>query len=305
MARNLKVFQESQPHMDLYSSPPQTDQPKDLEHQWREWIRQETIRRVIWMLFFYDTLSCLEMGVPPSICFPEVAGVPIPAPDTIWQARSATDWRFALASYRPATLDQAMRFHFHLRPGQDSQSAHQESPKDVCMLVCTDFGPFGRLVMVISLLRALLQIGQAQLRVEDSVIQTWARPQSTPEEQKLNMCTAVPLFGVALKRVSPYDPISVFFADRMWERHEQWRQGWDFDSMCATPAPGQTYGGEKTSPSNNSVSETSSILQPLRSDTSDSTPRNPETPSSSNGEFDELHCRLQGKTLFYEGNCRL
>lgn len=193
--------------MDLYSSPPQTDLPKDLEHQWREWIKQETIRRVIWMMFFYDTLSCLEMGVPPSICFPEVAVVPIPAPDTIWQARSAADWRFALTTYRPATLDQAMRFHFHLRPGQDSQSAHQESPKDVCMLVCTDFGPFGRLVMVISLLRALLQIGQAQVRVEDSVIQTWARSLSTPEEQKLTMCTAVPLFGVALKRVSPRDEI--------------------------------------------------------------------------------------------------
>lgn len=207
MARNLKLFQETQPYMELYASPRQTDQPKDLEQQWREWIKQETIRRVIWMLFFYDTLSCLEMGVPPSISFDEVAAVPIPAPDTIWQARTAVDWRFALTAYRSATLDQAMRFHFHLRPGQDTQSAHQESPKDVCMLVCTDYGPFGRLIMVISLLRALLQIGQAQVRVEQSVIQTWATSPSTPEGQKLSMGTAVPLFGLALKRVRVCDAI--------------------------------------------------------------------------------------------------
>jgi hypothetical protein len=202
MARNLKVFHESQPHMSLYATPPQADVPKETETQWRDWIKQETIRRVIWMLFFYDTLSCLEMGVPPSICFNEVATVPIPAPDTIWQARSAADWRFALTTYRAATLEQVMRLHFQLRPGQDFESAHQESPKDVSALVCTDFGPFGRLVMVISILRALLQLGQAQVRLEDSVIQTWARSSSTPEEQKLTMYAAVPRLGVALKRVS-------------------------------------------------------------------------------------------------------
>jgi hypothetical protein len=72
--------------------------------------------------------------------------------------------------------------------------------------------------------------------------------------------------------------------------------------MCSTPGSSPTYNSEKPSPSSNSVSETSSILQPVRSDTSDSTPRNPETPSSTNGDFDELHGRLQGKTLFYEGN---
>jgi hypothetical protein len=200
MARNLKIFEGYQPHMQIYGAHP-SGSPKDAENQWREWIKQETVRRVIWMLFFYDSLSCLEMGVPPSMSFDEVSAVPIPAPDNVWQARSAEDWRFSLTTYRAATLDQVMRMHFQLRPGQNSQSAHSESPKDVSALVCHDFGPFGRLVMVISLLRALIQLGQAQVRVEDSAVQTWARSPMDPEEQKLNLFETVTRFGVALKRV--------------------------------------------------------------------------------------------------------
>lgn len=201
MARNLKVFETHHPHMQIYAAH-QPGSLKDTEDHWREWIKQETIRRVIWMLFFYDSLSCLEMGVPPSMSFDEVSSVPIPAPDIVWQARSAEDWRLALTTYRAATLEQVMRMHFQLRPGQNTQSAHRESPKDVSALVCHDFGPFGRLVMVISLLRALIQIGQGQVRVEDSAVQTWARSSSSSEETKLSMFETVTRFGIALKRVS-------------------------------------------------------------------------------------------------------
>ena len=200
MARHLKVFAPNHPHMQVYSAP-QPGSSRDAESHWRDWIKQETIRRVIWMLFFYDTLSCLEMGVPPSISFDEVTHVPLPAPDNIWQARSAEDWRFALTTYRAATLEQVMRMHFQLRPGQDTYAAHRESPKDVSALVCHDFGPYGRLVMVISLLRALIQLGQAQVRVEDSTVQIWARSSAIADEQKLNMFELVTRFGVALKRV--------------------------------------------------------------------------------------------------------
>lgn len=188
--------------MELYSSLQVPDCPKDAENTWQDWIKQETIRRVIWMLFFYDSLSCLEMGVPPSISFAEVANLPLPAPDTVWQARSAEDWRCALATYRATTLGQSMGFHFQLRPGQDSQSAHHESPKKVSSLVCSDFGMFGRLIMVISLLRALIQIGQAQVSVEESIIQVWASAEGVSPENKLNMYEAVMRCGIALKRVS-------------------------------------------------------------------------------------------------------
>ncbi|KAJ9104231.1 hypothetical protein QFC19_004048 [Naganishia cerealis] len=277
MSRNLKAFQDSQPHMQLYSSLQVSNCPKDAGNIWRDWIKQETIRRVIWMLFFYDTLSCLEMGVPPSISFAEVANLPLPAPDTIWQARSAEDWRCALTAYRATTLDQAMGFHFQLRPGQDSQSVHHESPKDVSALVCCDFGMFGRLVMVISVLRALIQLGQAQIAVQDSVIQSWANPEATAQGKKMNMFEAVLRCGIALKR---------------------WRQGWDFDSLCGAPSSAQSCSSERTSPSRHSVSDASSIIRTARSDTLDSRPS--ETSTSPNGDYDDLFPRSQGKTLFYE-----
>ncbi|KAJ9096324.1 hypothetical protein QFC21_005144 [Naganishia friedmannii] len=276
MTRNLKAFQNSQPHMQLYSSLQVPDGPKDAEDTWRDWIKQETIRRVIWMLFFYDSLSCLEMGVPPSISFAEVANLPLPAPDTVWQARSAEDWRCALTTYRATTLDQSMGFHFQLRPGQDSQSAHYESPKDVSVLVCSDFGMFGRLIMVVSLLRALIQLGQAQVDVADSIIQMWAKTETTSPEKKLNMHETVARCGIALKR---------------------WRQGWDFDSLCVAPSSAQTCSSE-ASPGRQSVSEASSITRNVRSDTLDSRPS--DASNSPSGEYDELAPRSQGKTLFYE-----
>jgi len=200
-----------------------------LETAWRDWVKQETIRRLAWMLYMFDTLCSLESGIPTSISPTELAAMPLPASDTVWRAQSAAEWQQSLMAYQPATLEDCLVGLFKVKSwtvyGGPAPEAFTDSPDKTCILDRTDFGMFARYMMILTLLRGILDIGHGKRPTGDwrAVTELWDdSPEDKPAPEglgdphaALTLAEVVDLYGVALHR---------------------WRRGWDFDPLCDAPA---------------------------------------------------------------------
>jgi hypothetical protein len=188
------------PHSALYASLILPDLNGSLNTVWKEWIKLETQRRIAWMLYLFDTLSVIETGSIPVLSPKDMAFMPLPAPDCIWQTATAEAWQQALMAYSPITLDAAMREHF------TSQSTGYATPGFVTpssmssILLRSDFGMFGRLVMAISLLRGLLLLAGSNSEAID-IAEHWGFVPSRFASGKL-MVALVKAYGNALYKVS-------------------------------------------------------------------------------------------------------
>jgi len=153
-ARSYTKFLESgQPHSRTYSSP-LTDNSflgpgVNTHKRWQDWITLETRRRLIWMMYIFDTLSIIETGGEAHLRPSEVSEIPLPVPDTIWQAKSSDAWSLALMGYCPTTLRVALTDHFQSPNGGFMASTGFESSSHLnSLLLRNDYGSFGRLIMV-------------------------------------------------------------------------------------------------------------------------------------------------------------
>jgi hypothetical protein len=220
-AKHVDVFNAKEAHYRVCSGLPTGDDyfsvsEPTLETVWRDWIRQETIRRLAWMLYMFDTLCSLESGIPTSISPPEVAAMPLPASDTVWKAQSAAEWNQALMAYQPATLEDCMVGLFKVKSwtvyGGPAPEAVTDSPDKTCILDRTDFGMFARYMMILTLLRGILDIGHGKRATGDwrAVTGLWTdSPEDKPALEglgdphaTLTLSEVVDLYGVALHRVS-------------------------------------------------------------------------------------------------------
>lgn len=192
------------PHSRIYGSP-LTDANflgpgYSTEKRWREWISLETCRRMDWMLYIFDTLSIVEAGNAPLIKPSDLAGFPLPVPDTVWQAPSADAWSLALMGYCPTTLDTAMRDHFQTNQGGFSASGIESTSHLNSLLLRNDFGMFGRLVMVVTLLRGLVALGRGDPEAAE-MLHGWGVNLSSVANGKM-MVAMVKAYGQALQKVS-------------------------------------------------------------------------------------------------------
>jgi hypothetical protein len=115
------------------------------------------------MVYQLDTISALESSIPCILNPCEIAEVPLPAPDTLWKAPNAEAWLKAARTYRPMTLDEAMRRIFFLPTYGAFDAMHERADtKYYNLLNESDYGPFARVAMVITLLRGIIDIGEGK-----------------------------------------------------------------------------------------------------------------------------------------------
>ena len=89
--------------------------------------------------------------------------MPLPAPDSVWRAETAEDWFNALKTFKPMTLDEAMRRVFFLPTFGSFDTLHEKADtKFYTLLNTTELGPFARTAMISTLLRGIIDIGEGK-----------------------------------------------------------------------------------------------------------------------------------------------
>jgi hypothetical protein len=63
-----------------------------LEDQWQEWVHQESYLRLVYRAFELDRQSSMALLKPPLISYSEMQ-LPLPSPNILWQAKTASAWR--------------------------------------------------------------------------------------------------------------------------------------------------------------------------------------------------------------------
>ena len=155
--------------------------------------------------------------------------MPLPAPDSLWKARSADAWVKAARNYRSMTMDEAMRRVFFLPTFGPFDELHEQADtRHYNLLNTTELGPFARTAIVQTILRGIIDIGEGKRTHGDWrdltdlwISCTWLRP-----GRKI-----VDMEGKDIGEVSPQS-----LRDRFVKALELWRQGWDFDPTCPNPA---------------------------------------------------------------------
>lgn len=166
ITRQIGFFTPELEHFELEISLPIVPYtPNELDRAWKRWISLESRRRTAYLVYHLDTISALESNIPPVLASCELSYIPLPAPDTLWKATSAESWLKAVKNYRPMNLDEAMRRIFFLPTFGSFDSLHEKAIKDTQyynLLNESDYGPFARVAMVITLLRGVMDIGEGK-----------------------------------------------------------------------------------------------------------------------------------------------
>jgi hypothetical protein len=114
-----------------------------------------SVLRTVWLLYTLDTLASLETGAVIQITTRDIRHIPLPYANSIWMAPSAEQWCKLTMEHEAAgvTLDDAMYCICHLiMPNQESR------------LFSTVVGPYGRHVLILTVLRGLIEYGQGKPR---------------------------------------------------------------------------------------------------------------------------------------------
>lgn len=197
--------------------PDELHTPNELNMCWRRWIQLETRRRTAFLVYHLDTVSALESNIPCILSSCELGYLPVPAPDTLWKAKNPDEWYAAVKKYRPMTLDEAMRRTFFLPTFGAFDSLHENADtKFYNLLNESEYGPFARTAMILTLLRGVMDIGEGKRDRGDWrdltdlwVSCTWLRPQNkmlSSDGKDLGRVTRESLkerFTLALQRVRP------------------------------------------------------------------------------------------------------
>ena len=246
--------------------------PSELDLYWRRWIQLETRRRTAYLVYLLDTVSAIESNIPCILTSTELSLIPLPTPDSIWKAETSEQWFKAVKIYRPMTLDEAMRRVFFLPTYGAFDALHERADtKFYNLLNESEYGPFARVTMVITLLRGIMDIGEGKRDRGDWrdltdlwISCSWLRPGKKMLDCQGNDLGEVTKEGLRQRFSMGLERVSHMFS--MWsmliKNGQQWRQGWDFDKSC--PNPAQDYGrssttsplGESASPSSISSGET-------------------------------------------------
>jgi hypothetical protein len=77
-----------------YSSilPNPEDSEETLNRKWRDWVEQESFKRLVHHLFLHDAQSAMMLNVNPLFSYGEME-LPFPFVRSLWEAQTATEWR--------------------------------------------------------------------------------------------------------------------------------------------------------------------------------------------------------------------
>lgn len=72
--------------------PSADDSPTALGQKWRKWVEAESFKRLAYHVFIYCVQVSISFQTPPVLSYAEVS-LELPAPQSLWRARSAQEWR--------------------------------------------------------------------------------------------------------------------------------------------------------------------------------------------------------------------
>ena len=143
--------------------PPDPWTRAELDLYWRRWIQLETRRRTAYLIYHLDIVSALESQISPILTGCELGNMPLPAPDSLWQAADAEEWFEALKNYKYMTLDEAMRRVFFLPTHGSFDKLHERADtKYYNLLNTTELGSFARTAIISTILRGVIEIGEGK-----------------------------------------------------------------------------------------------------------------------------------------------
>ncbi|SJX63083.1 uncharacterized protein SRS1_13909 [Sporisorium reilianum f. sp. reilianum] len=189
--------------------PSYSDEKEDGDKVWRRWAELEGRRRSAFVIYTMDTVAHLDAAVPTLLATKEVAHLPLPSPDHIWRAPTASSWSTALDKHDGLTLDEALQQLLSAEPGT---SPAQETPGMPSLHGA--HGAFARLVMVLALLRGIVEMleGRATRVAKPSSLNRWLKRAGAASNGTATGNDAqVALYKKALAR---------------------WRKAWDQDPTC-------------------------------------------------------------------------
>lgn len=208
--------------------------PAELTSAWKRWVHLESRRRTAFLVYHLDTVSALESNFGPAIIHPsEVAHIPLPAPDSVWKAGSAEEWYRACQSWRPMTLDEAMRRTFDLPSSGPLDEAPKGLALDPNLLQDGEYGAFARTAIIMTLLRGIMDLGEGRRSHGDwrDLTDLWI---SANHLRPSKVCLSAD--GFPIGQCSP-EALRARFSLGL----QRWRAGWDADPSCVqqatSPAP--------------------------------------------------------------------
>lgn len=77
-----------------------TDSVEQLDHIWRRWSQQESIRRLIYYSFTLDSQVSITRHLNPILPYTDMDN-PLPCPDSLWNAETAVVWKQLLVQHHP------------------------------------------------------------------------------------------------------------------------------------------------------------------------------------------------------------
>ena len=83
--------------------PSPEDQGPTLESKWQQWVKQESLLRLIYRTFALDRQSSMALLKPPNFSYSEMQ-MPLPSCNILWQAKTAATWKTAYLEKAPVTL---------------------------------------------------------------------------------------------------------------------------------------------------------------------------------------------------------
>lgn len=215
ITRQIGFLQSNLEHADTtIHVPPSADSPADLDRAWKRWVQLEGRRRTAFLVYHLDTVSALESSISPILTPSELASLPLPAPDSVWKAATAQAWYLATRSYRPMTLDEAMRHCFGLSASGSLGELPTSNGLNSNLLAENEYGPFARTAIMLTLIRGIQDIGEGRRSRGDwrDLTDLWVsanhlRPESncySAEGVDLGPCSQEALrtrFALALQKV--------------------------------------------------------------------------------------------------------
>jgi hypothetical protein len=119
---------------DLGSAPISTQSPSevDINAQWRQWIKEESDRRLFWVVYAIDCQFSSLLNLPSTIAIGEVGQSGCPCDEEFWCAVSARHWKNLLG---PASIPPSRSFHVAVGPfvlsnyGVPAEKPRDEFPK--------------------------------------------------------------------------------------------------------------------------------------------------------------------------------
>ena len=117
--------------------------------------------RTAWLIYLLDALASLETTEAPLILPRDVKHLPIPAPESVWGAKSAEDWARlrSRSEGAPLQLDFILEKLFDFETEQVNQKTVSPSLIDV-----VELGPFARLIMIITVVKGMIEYGEGKPR---------------------------------------------------------------------------------------------------------------------------------------------